>query len=45
MILWESRHDGLHLYSDGKPVGVVPYDMLPALMLAIAQALKHRPEP
>lgn len=43
-MIWEARRDGLRLYVDGKHVGTVSHDQLPALLLTLAGALRHRPE-
>lgn len=40
VIVWETKPEGLVIYSDGVRVGVVPENQLPALMLSIARALK-----
>ena len=44
MINWEARREGVLFFKDGQHVVTLPYDMIPALLLTLAKALKHRPD-
>ena len=41
MTLWEIRNGSIWVFTDGKHVGTIDRDQLPALILSAAKALKE----